>query len=163
MFEISGCKDKGIRKFVFLINYTRSNMSSSFFRCLYQLSEMKTFSSCCPFSKEIRTDVILSIKKGVTDRFRRLVIRAGGEELDIKNRWEIQSVPINFSDLIYLATCTHPLRIFISQTRQVEREEINIVIDIPCVYWDLSLVPVNVRFRIKIKGLLLQIYYYSFW
>ncbi|XP_023321251.1 BAI1-associated protein 3 [Eurytemora carolleeae] len=55
-------------------------------RCLYQLSEMKTFSSCCPFNKEIRSDVILAIKKGVTDRFRRLVIRAGGEEADIKNR-----------------------------------------------------------------------------
>ena len=58
-------------------------------RCLYQLSEMKTFSSCCPFNKEIRSDVILAIKKGVTDRFRRLVIRAGGEEADIKNRWVI--------------------------------------------------------------------------
>ena len=50
---------------------------------------MKTFSSCCPFNKEIRSDVILAIKKGVTDRFRRLVIRAGGEESDIKNRWVI--------------------------------------------------------------------------
>ena len=37
-------------------------------RCLSYIAEMKAYSSCCPFHKEIRSELILTIKKGVTDR-----------------------------------------------------------------------------------------------
>jgi hypothetical protein len=38
-------------------------------RCLYQLSEMKTYAACCPFSKEIRSEVVLALRRGVSDRW----------------------------------------------------------------------------------------------
>jgi len=30
---------------------------------------MKTYTACCPFSKEIRSEVVLAIKRGVSDRW----------------------------------------------------------------------------------------------
>ena len=37
-------------------------------RSLSYMAEMKAFTSCCPFHKEIRGELILTIKKGVTER-----------------------------------------------------------------------------------------------
>lgn len=37
-------------------------------RCLSYLSEMKAFAGCCPFHKEIRGELVLNVKKGVTER-----------------------------------------------------------------------------------------------
>ena len=37
-------------------------------RSLSYLSEMKAFAGCCPFHKDIRAELVLNIKKGVSDR-----------------------------------------------------------------------------------------------
>ena len=37
-------------------------------RCLGFLSEMKAFSCCCPFHKDIRTDVVMTVKRASTER-----------------------------------------------------------------------------------------------
>lgn len=38
-------------------------------RCLGFLSEMKAFSCCCPFHKDIRTDVVMTVKRATTERY----------------------------------------------------------------------------------------------
>ena len=37
-------------------------------RCLGFLSEMKAFSCCCPFHKDIRTDVVMTVKRATSER-----------------------------------------------------------------------------------------------
>ena len=37
-------------------------------KCLGFLSEMKAFSCCCPFHKDIRTDVVMTVKRASTER-----------------------------------------------------------------------------------------------
>ena len=37
-------------------------------KCLSFLSEMKAFSCCCPFHKDIRTDVVMTVKRATTER-----------------------------------------------------------------------------------------------
>ena len=46
---------------------TKKNLDFTL-RCLSYLSEMKAFAGCCPFHKEIRGELILSVKKGVSER-----------------------------------------------------------------------------------------------
>ena len=43
-------------------------------RCLSYVSEMKAYAGCCPFHKEIRGELILTIKKGVTDRYQTFLL-----------------------------------------------------------------------------------------
>ena len=43
-------------------------------RCLSYVSEMKAYAGCCPFHKEIRGELILTIKKGVTDRYQKFLL-----------------------------------------------------------------------------------------
>ena len=48
-------------------NKARSNLEY-ILRCLGFLSEMKAFSFCCPFHKDIRTDVVMTVKRATTER-----------------------------------------------------------------------------------------------
>ena len=44
-------------------------------RSLSYLDQMKAFSGCCPFHKDIRTDLVMTVKKAATERYKLILLQ----------------------------------------------------------------------------------------
>ena len=58
-------------KTALLVSSNKAKVSSleTLLSCLHYLTETQAFSSCCPFQKDIRTDLVMAVKKAATERY----------------------------------------------------------------------------------------------